>query len=312
MNTSGDLQTAGRQPNFFLVGAPKAGTTSLYHYLGQHPQIYMSPIKEPHYLADEIRAENFTEELLAMRRGRQEPSGPVSTWRDYLTLFQGAGAQTAIGEASVCYLWSKTAPQNIAARFPEAKILMMLRNPAERAYSQYLHTLSLASRPISFRECLDAALVATSTRIGTLYPFLEFGFYSQQIERYLAVFPRPALGIYFYDDYRRNPPAVLEDMFRFLGVDPQFQPDLSKRHMLPRLSRSHALTKLVRAARKWKIAQKVAGPGIRNSLGRIVYRPGNHRMLHPADRARLVDLYRDDIRGLSALLDRDLRVWLVS
>jgi hypothetical protein len=299
-------------PNFFLVGAPKAGTTSLYHCLGQHPQIYMSPIKEPHYLADEIRLANFTDELQALQRDLKVPAGPVSAWSDYLKLFEGASTHTAIGEASVCYLWSETAPQNMAARFPNAKILMMLRNPADRAYSQYLHMLSLVKRPISFREHMDTALAATSTRIGELYPFLEFGFYCRQLERYLAFFPRQVLGIYFFEDFQQNPLAVLQDMFRFLGTDPGFEPDLSKRHMFPRVARSPATARLVRWARGRRIAQRVASPMLRRSIRRIMYHPRTHLTLEPADRSRLVDLYRDDIRRLSALLDRDLDSWLAS
>ena len=299
-------------PNFFLVGAPKAGTTSLYHYLRQHPQIYMSPIKEPHYLADEIRLANFTDELQALQRDVQVPAGPVSAWPDYLKLFEGAGTQTAIGEASVCYLWSETAPRNMAARFPHAKILMMLRNPADRAYSQYLHMLRFAKRSISFSEYMDAALTATTTKIGELYPFLEFGFYCRQIERYLAFFPRQVLGIYVYEDYQRNPLVVLQEMFRFLGTDPAFEPDLSKRHMLPRVARSPATARLVRWAGGRRIAQRLASPALRSSIQRILYRPRRHLTLEPADRSRLVDLYRDDIRGLSALLGRDLDAWLVS
>ncbi len=184
-------------PNFFLVGAPKAGSTSLNHYLDQHPQIYMSPIKEPHYFADEIRLENFDDEMRRMLReylqglaSAKASAGPISDWQDYLKLFQHVNGETAIGEASVCYLWSKSAPKNIAARFPEAKILMVLRDPVERAFSQYLHMLTFAKSYVSFREEVDASLRSTSTRIGRLYPFLEFGLYYEQVKRYLALFPR--------------------------------------------------------------------------------------------------------------------------
>lgn len=135
------------EPNFFLVGAAKAGATSLYAYLRQHPQIYMSPIQEPNFLADEIHPENFSPEF-RMRIARWQvdfrsyldgpmterfPSGPVSDNGDYLRLFRRAGGHMAIGEASPSYLWSKTAPSNIAERCPQARILMVLRNPIERA-----------------------------------------------------------------------------------------------------------------------------------------------------------------------------------
>src|ERR1044071_6899469 len=114
-------------PNFFVVGTGKAGTTSLYHYLRQHPQIYMSPVKEPCFFASEIRAENLSPVYLRhiQRQSRkwrnnlqaEKSSGPanwiVSEWSDYLRLFQNAGNESAIGEATVSYLWSQTAAENI-------------------------------------------------------------------------------------------------------------------------------------------------------------------------------------------------------
>ncbi len=119
-----------RLPNFFIVGAPKAGTTSLYYYLDQHPQVYMSAIKEPHFFAPEVREENFDPEL---RRGisratgglreflsgpmrRKRFSGIVTDWEDYLRLFGGADGELALGEASACYLWSPTAAEQIASQ----------------------------------------------------------------------------------------------------------------------------------------------------------------------------------------------------
>jgi hypothetical protein len=136
------------EPNFFIVGAPKAGTTSLYSYLDQHPQIYMSPIKEPSYFASELRPENFHSQFqLRMLREAENVrkylagpmtekrfGGPVVDWESYLRLFQNAREGQAIGEASASYLWSASAAGNISARIPGARIVMILRDPAERAY----------------------------------------------------------------------------------------------------------------------------------------------------------------------------------
>ncbi len=130
-------------PNFFVVGAGKSGTTSLYHYLRQHPQIYMSPVKEPCYFASEIRVENYDSTLYRHIPGlsRQLPqltndgrrSGwLVSEWEDYARLFKEVEAETAIGEASAAYLWSETAAGNIASCVPDARIIMILRDPSER------------------------------------------------------------------------------------------------------------------------------------------------------------------------------------
>src|ERR1700722_15601651 len=127
------------QPNFFIVGAGKTGTTSLHGYLNQHPQIYMSPVKEPCYFAPEIRGENisadFRSHLKRQTRllkkilddgGEVKPLGwIVQNWEDYLRLFQNARGEPAIGEASAAYLWSPTAAANIHARIPDARIVMI-------------------------------------------------------------------------------------------------------------------------------------------------------------------------------------------
>ena len=128
---------APKLPNFILAGAPKSGTTALYHYLRQHPQIYMSPIKEPCYFAAEIRPDNLTathlQHIRRMSRKLPAPFGwLVSEWDDYVRLFQDVQHETAIGEASVAYLWSETAATNIASRLPDAKIIAVLRDPSER------------------------------------------------------------------------------------------------------------------------------------------------------------------------------------
>jgi hypothetical protein len=310
-------------PNFFLVGASKAGTTSLYHYLAQHPQIFMSPIKEPHFLADEVRKENFDEEKrekierweLALRQYLQGtmaerfPSGPVSDWPDYLTLFQFAGDRPAIGEASPCYLWSKTAPRNIAARFPGAKVVMVLRNPAERAFAQHLHTLSFASAPISFREHMEMALRSTTRQIGELYPFLEFGLYGEQVERYLNLFERDRIRIFLYEEFENDPLSMMRNIFRFLRVDETFVPDMSERHMTSGVPRSFVLRRFLRQSGAWRVASAVP-PGLRRMIRPAVLRPRATMTLEPFDRARLVDLYRDDIQKLSTLLGRNLSGWL--
>ena len=216
----------------------------------------MSPIKEPHFLADEIRSENFAAEMrkklerweMAFRKylrgpmSERFPSGPVSDWHDYLKLFQCAGDRLAIGEASPSYLWSKTAPENIASRFPGAKIIMVLRNPVERAFAQHLHTLSFVKFPLSFRAHMDAALQSTCTQIGELYPFLEFGFYGEQVKRYFDLFPRQRIRVFFYEDYLRDARGLLRNIFHFLGVDEDFEPDLSERHMESRVPRSFAFS----------------------------------------------------------------------
>src|SRR6516225_9859213 len=192
-----------REPNFFIVGTAKGGTTSLYHYLRQHPQVYMSPIKEPCYFASEIRMENLSEahwRYIRLHTGEttmRPPGWLFSTWQEYLELFRGVRNEIAVGEASVAYLWSETAPSNIAARLPGAKIIIILRDPAERAFSQYLHQVAVGLVRSTFREHLEACFRNQERKISEYYPLLEVGLYHGQVKRYLDSFPRENVRIYW-------------------------------------------------------------------------------------------------------------------
>ncbi len=272
-----------RLPNFFLAGAPKAGTTSLYHYLDQHPQIYMSPIKEVNYFAAEIREHNFEphlrpnvardapllREYLAGPMTRKRSGGIVTEWVDYLQLFRNATNQKALGEASVCYLWSTTAAERIAERIADAKILVMLRNPVDRAFSDYLQGFGNGTIRWSFREHIRRNREHRSGLFALHYPFLEFGFYYEQLARFVDRFGRN-VWIGFYEDFQHRPNQVMRDIFEFLDVDAEFSPDISRR-----------------------------------------YRESNGAdQMDPADRRYLVDLYRDDVRKLSGLAGRNLDAWV--
>jgi len=311
-------------PNFFIAGAPKAGTTSLYHYLDQHPEIYMSPVKEPSFFADEIRPENFSDEMLRMVRHDIDTlpaylsgpmtskrfAGPVTDFDSYLKLFQRAGGYKAVGEASVCYLWSESAPRNIAARCPEARIIIILRHPVERAFAQYMHVLSLELEPMTFREYIDASRACTNSRLSKLHPFLEFGRYSEQVQRYLDAFPREQIRIFLYEDYLRDPAALLREVFSFLSVDASFEPDRSRHYLEARVPRSLAVHRFLTRSGMWRSGKNALPASWRRRLRGAVFRPSNSIPLLPDDRAFLAGYYRDDVEHLAELLQRDLSAWL--
>ena len=311
-------------PNFFVVGAPKAGTTSLYHYLDQHPQIYMSPIKEPCYFASEVRPENISEEfqqqisreMSALQEYLDSPmcakrfGGLALEWEHYLRLFQNVKTEKAIGEASVCYLWSKTAAGNIFSRIPGAKIIMILRNPAERAFSQYLHAVTNGLVRKSFREQLQASLRRDSDKFDVLYPFLEFGQYYEQVKRYLELFPRENVRIYFFEEYQKQPSRTLVDVFCFLNVDSSFTPDTSQRHLEPLVPRSIAISYLLKRYGVWQRVKELSPRALRSVLRALAFRRRKSLVMDPEDRAYLIDYYEEDMRNLANLLDRDLRDWL--
>lgn len=311
-----------RIPNFFIVGAPKAGTTSLYHYLDQHPEIFMSAIKEPHFFSAEVREERCDPEL-RRRMARDERSlrdflggpmrekrfgGIVTDWEDYVRLFANASTESALGEASVCYLWSQTAAHRIAERIPNAKILVMLRDPASRAFSEYLYGLGDGTIRWSFREHIQRHLHHRSGHFCVHYPFLEFGLYSEQLSRYLERFGRN-VWVGFHEDFKKNPVELLQNICRFLGVAPEFLPDMARRHRAAQVPRMAVIGWSKRSG-LWKAVARVTPARLRPLLRRgLIRRPGATRM-EPADRQYLIDFYREDIHKLANLLGRDLNGWL--
>jgi hypothetical protein len=313
-------------PNFFIVGAPKAGTTSLYSYLRQHPQIYMSPIKEPNYFADEMRLENFVKEarpriadeiraLQEYLRGDMRQNrfgGWVSTWEDYLKLFRNVADEIAIGEATPCYLWSESAARNIAARIPDGKIIINLRHPVDRAFSQYLHMVTVGSTRRSFRDQIHANLGCETKLLGPLRPLLEFGCYSEQVSRYLERFPAAQIHISFYEELEQAPEFLLSELFSFLGVDPSFAPDTSLRHTVPRIPKLLRPTYFLKKWGIWRHLRKWTPQSLVSRWSPLLLRERTALTMDTADRAFLTDYYRDDIEKLAKLLNRDLSAWLDS
>jgi hypothetical protein len=307
-------------PNFFLVGAPKAGTTSLYHYLDQHPQIYMSPIKEPCFFSLEIRPARFNDDFqrqaaqdmkdlddyLAGPVLKKRPGGIVQDWNGYLRLFADANGESAIGEASVCYLWSATAAAHIRERIPDAKIIMILRHPAERAFSQYVHGASAGWIRKPFREHLEANLRNRDQKFGMDFPLLEFGLYYEQVKRYLENFPRQNIRIGFYEEAHRQ----FADILRFLDVDASFMPDTSKRHLEVGMPRHLDASQYLKATGVWQRARRLCPPGLLPVMRRLVQRPRRTMKMDPKDRAFLLGYYREDVGKLAVLLNRDLSSWL--
>jgi hypothetical protein len=310
-------------PSFFIVGAPKTGTTSLYHYLNQHPQIYMSPIKEPCYFASEVRLERFSPEFESCAKSRSrrlgaylagprgvDPGGIVADWEDYLKLFKNVDCETAIGEASVCYLWSSTAAANIFSQIPEAKIVMILRDPAERAFSQYLQYAANGMVRQSFREHIQCCARNTSHEFNTLHPFLEYGLYYGQVKAYLDLFPSANVRIYLYEEAWNDPPRFLKAIFEYLSVDSEFKADVSRRSLerrAPRLLTSRYMLRKSGLAPRLKTL--IPRP-IQESFRIALFKPRGSLRMRAPDRRYLCDYYRDDVGKLSSLLDRDLRTWL--
>lgn len=312
-------------PNFFIVGAPKAGTDELYYQLEQHPQIYMSPLKEPCFFSNEVRVDNFEEDLRPRARAAADSlreyldggasskrfGGIVTSLRDYERLFLRVRNETAIGEGSVCYLWSYSAASVIASTIPHARIIMVLMDPAERAYRQYLKSLSDGNVRHSFRTHLEMALRDKRQKLTVYHPFLEFGNYSEQVRRYLARFPREQIHISFYEDRGIDPTRWFKSIVRFLGVDDSFVPTPVNIPSMPQLPRLKLLARLSLPETKHALGSLLSAP-VKSRIKGLLYARDGDPTLAPQDRDVLVKFYRSDILELQRLLDRDLSMWLRS
>ncbi|TCJ15543.1 sulfotransferase [Rubrobacter taiwanensis] len=294
-------------PNFLIIGAQKAGTTSLYYYLRQHPQVYMSPEKETHF---------FT--YLGERPVHGGPGRPataiITDAEEYGRLFSGVAGEKAVGEASPSYLYSERAPERIKRYLPEARLIAILRQPAERAYSNFLHCLGSGREPL---EDFAAALEAEDRRVaggwGPLWHYRRKGYYHEQLSRYYALFDPAQIRVYLYEDLREDAGEVLRDIFEFLEVDESFEADTSERYNVSGVPRSRTVGALISGlggvipvARP--ILQKALPYGVRQRLkARIFATPPR---LDPEVRRELTENYREDILRLEELIGRDLSGWL--
>lgn len=294
-------------PNFIIVGAAKSGTTSLYEYLCQHPDVYMSPLKETNYFAFDGRRPRF-----GGPDGAVFNRDSVYLLEDYERLFADRRAQTAIGEASPRYLFTAGTARRIANRIPEVRIVAILRNPVDRAFSAF----SMRKRD-GWEPCdsFEAALDEEPKRLREDWAsgiYLQRGFYAQQLQEYYREFPRERVRVYLYDDLVAEPRELLADLFGFLGVDDAFVPDLSLRYNVSGVIRSPTLRFLwTRTHPIQALVRPLLPKAVRQTIARRFVGLEKERLhLSGETRRRLQALYQEEICRLQGLIERDLSAWL--
>lgn len=299
------MTTNETRPNFFIVGAQKAGTTSLYSYLKQHPQIFMPErIKEPCYFRGDPRS--------------FEP-GPPQLEKEafYYDLFKDAKGYKAIGEASVDYLYySRKSSLNIKQYDPQAKIIIVLRNPVDRAYSNYIWALKEGKESIwNFREGLDLEQERKDRGVGPVWHYKSKGFYAAQVGDFLEAFGTDQVKIFLFEDLKKDNAAVCRALFEFLEVDP-FEPNTSIHHNVSGVARIPALQRLLNRPTGLLKAGYLLPAGMRKKLRATVKNLNTNTdrkkwpQMEREDAAYLLDLYKSDILELQEIVGRDLTPWL--
>ena len=304
-------------PNFLLIGAMKAGTTALYHFLRQHPQVYMSPKKEPQFFAYECweprLAELQSEALSPELRGCPQ-SYMVSTLADYVALFSAVGTERAIGEASAHYLHLPRAIARIRHYVPKVRLFAVLRHPAERAYSSFMHMRRDGLEPFEdFADALEQEDSRVRETRSLIWAYRRLGFYAESVRLYQAHFDPARIRFFLYDDLTNDPSDFLKDIFGFIGVDPDFKPDLSIRYNISGMPARPGFYKWLGEPHAWSPIYKALVP--EPTRHRVRYALLNRMMSKPAPmapelRSRLIAGYREDILRLQDLIDRDLTHWL--
>ena len=305
-------------PNFIIVGATKAGTTSLYHYLKQHPDVYMPAIKEPKF----FKVEEGTIPRENGPQGWREGARHVRTLEMYQGLFQNAQNERARGEASPQYLYFPDVPPRIHKHVPDADIIAVLRNPVDRAFSAFCHLIRDGNE---IHTDFAAALQDEPERIrdgwSPLYHFRAQGFYYEQLRRYFDLFGAAKVHVYLYDDLQNDPAALTRNIFAALGVDETFTPNFETQHNIsgvPEGKMRHQLHEIVRASSQslikvWskKLLPKTARSKIRTRALKTLQSGNLEKPTCPPEiRAELIEAYRDDIGKLQGLIGRDLSHWL--
>lgn len=311
-------------PNFFVVGAAKSGTSSIATYLDAHPDVYVSPIKEPHYFSDDIRLN----ECNAKYRRRiafdiaayfhQENLIPlhiahIENSAQYLALFREVRNESAIGELSTGYLYSSNAAKNIFDFNPAAKIVMILRQPVRRAYSHYLMNLRDGWEGThEFMNAIRRDYSQKNKGWGKSHLYVELGLYFEQVKRYLDVFPKEQIKILLYDDLNVNPEVFMAELFNFLEVDAGRlnQLDFLKHENAAALPKSRLVLKSLPFL--FLIKNKLGNQfshSAKSKLRKLLFSSQNLPKFSGQEFDELMRYFSDDINKLAVLIRRDLSHW---
>ena len=296
-----------RRPDFFIVGAPKSGTTAMYEYLRAHPQLFLPELKELRYFGSDLQIRHR----------------PTRTLDDYLAFFSGAGPAQRIGTAYVWYLFSTTAADEIHEFNPDARIVVMLRNPVDMVWALHSEHLYNGNEDIAdFTAALDAE---PDRRAGRRIPadahlpqglvYSEVPRYTEQLRRYVDRFGRDRVSVTIFDDFVADPAAAYGAILRFLDVDASYRPPAFDVINANRRIRSQSLRRFLASPPdlpRRVIKRLVPGPlrrGLYERAKRINVADAQRAPMPDATRERLRSLFAGEVEELSAYLGRDLSAW---
>lgn len=280
-----------RFPDFYVVGAPKAATTSLYHYLSQHPGIYVPEIKEPHFFSCPEVKETYYKVVF------------VEEEYKYLSLYSNKMHGQKAGDFSPSYLFSKKAASRIHYHRPDAQIIAVLRNPVDRAISHYLMDVRDGYQDIPLFE-----VISSPSKYALFYrEYVGNGLYASQLERYLSLFDGNNVKVILYDDLMKGVGGVLKGILNFLNLSDDFEFDLTSSYNSYRMFRSPFLKKIT-MSNNLGLVKRLIPSSVKKKMFSVF--TTRDKPSFEAERKVLVDIFSDDILRLETIIGRDLSTWL--
>ncbi|MCW9706397.1 sulfotransferase domain-containing protein [Fodinibius salsisoli] len=297
--------------NAFIAGAAKSGTTTLYYLLEQHPEVAVPAVKEPNYFSN---IDNNEDPVKAGTGPGDDSTVWTRSQQEYHNLYRPSDKHTVKLDASVSYLYSTTAAEQIATYDPDSRIIIVLRNPTERAFSHYKHLLRDGRETEPFEE----ALALEQSRIDKGWEFswhlTAMGMYSQQIQRYLDHFDAEQLHIITLKDIKNDLPDVISDITDFLGLSP-FEYDLERQERnASGVARSWILSRMVNWVLGYKATiNKIIPPKLSHKALQLFrsfnIKKGNLEISEDT-RRELATTFKEDINKTESLIGRSLKGWL--
>jgi len=287
-----------KKVDFFIVGAPKAGTTSLYHYLNEHPEIEMSSQKEPNF---------FSHEALRNQKIYYDKNR-INTLKKYHRLFERTDVNL-IGEASVSYLFYEDVPKKIITYNPDAKIIIMLRNPIDRAFSHYLMDFRLGLVSESFETIIRKQSEHKNANLF-YQQYVKVSEYTNQVKRYSEVFSKKNIYIIDYEVFKNQTSDIVDDVIIFLGLDNNSKSFSNKRYNAYKEPKNNIIRSIYAFIPFRNMLSNILPEYINKTISDLLFDSGKKPKLSKSTRDFLKKHFESDVIELSKFLNKDFSKWI--
>lgn len=303
-----------KYPNFLLIGAGKSGTTSIYDYLKQHPDVYLTPTKETNFFAVEGQTPVDP---------KDDPEGffyypwAIYNLDDYKKQYDGIKNEKIAGEVCPAYLYKPNTHTNIKRYVPDVKLIAIFRNPADRLFSRWLHLVRDNRKPTdTFEEVFNKDSIWWKRD-----DLVQEGFYFTHLKKYFEIFDKDKIKVYLMEDMKNDTKAFIKDLYQYLEIDDSFEPVTDISFNVSGIPKNKMADKLYGTNSVIGKSMKMISPKFynnlknSNNLKRMINKLRKKNMDKPKlsleNRKKLInEIYKDEILQLQDLINRDLRHWI--